>query len=452
MKKKMALAMAGFLAAGAVLSGCGNGGGSSAGSEKSSSAASEKSSSVESAAETGSGSSAGSVAETGGSGTSKIKFYGKVIEYTSGPLMCDALNEQLGDKYEFEMLQVDWGNLDKVIRTGIASNEPCDVYNVVSTSIANFKDQAVDLTPYLDENGGEWRESLEPAALEMCTIDGKVVAIPWEVNFQTILGNKEAFDAAGVEIPESWDYAAFMEACEKLKAAGYYPFATPMDLAQGAWLFGNGILSASVNAGTYEQYITGEMPFTGDETADALAAIKGLYDSDYVYPGEGAVIAKKDEVQAAFQQGKVAMVANVAAGAKEVESSSSFEVVSVPWPNVGDQPAYEGVANAFMIPQNAENIEGAIEAVKAFTSPEIQKIHADAGYLPVNKQVEIADPFVQGLVAQSQSTYGYTFPQTAEYRDYIVNNLMPDLILNGGAELVQENLETFRQDYLSSKE
>ena len=110
-----------------------------------------------------------------------------------------------------------------------------------------------------------------------------------------------------------------------LKMQGIIHFATPMDLAQGAWLFGNGMLSAAVNAGTYEQYITGELPFTGQETTDTLTAIKALYDSDYVYPGEGAVIAKKDEIQAAFSQGKVAMIANVAAGAKEVQSSTSFE-------------------------------------------------------------------------------------------------------------------------------
>ena len=212
------------------------------------------------------------------------------------------------------------------------------------------------------------------------------------------------------------------------------------------------MLSAAVNAGTYEQYITGELPFTGQETTDTLTAIKALYDSDYVYPGEGAVIAKKDEIQAAFSQGKVAMIANVAAGAKEVQSSTSFETVSVPWPSVGDQPAYEGVSNAFLIPKNAKNIDGAIEAIKAFTSADIQGIHAEAGYLPVNTEVEITDPFVQGLVEQSKATYGFSFPQTAEYRDYIVNNLMPDLILNGGVEVVQENLETFRQDYLASKE
>jgi ABC-type glycerol-3-phosphate transport system substrate-binding protein len=422
MKRKMALALAGLLVVGTALSGCGSSGGSSDG---------EK---------------------TDSSGKSDVKFYGKVIEYTSGPLMCDALEEQLGDKYNFEMLQVDWGNLDKVIRTGIASNEPCDVYNVVSSNLANFKDQVVDLTPYLDENDGEWRKCFDPAALEMCTIDGKVLAIPWEVNFQTILGNKEAFDAAGVEIPESWDYETFMDACAKLKEAGYYPFATPMDLAQGAWLFGNGMLSAAVNAGTYEQYIAGELPFTGEETTQTLTAIKDLYDADYVYPGEGAVIAKKDEIQAAFSQGKVAMIANVAAGAKEVEGSASFEVVTVPWPSVGERPAYEGVSNAFLIPQNAANIEGAIEAIKAFTSAEIQGIHAEAGYIPVNTEVEITDPFVQGLAAQAKATYGYSFPQTAEYRDYTVNNLMPDLILNGGVELVETNLETLRQDYLSSQE
>lgn len=426
MKRKIALLMAGIMAVSALTAGCGS---------------KEEGGSKEDKKAT----------ESDAKDTSKIKFYGKVIEYTSGPKMCDKMQEVLGDKYESEMIQVDWGNLDKVIRTGIASNEPCDVYCYPAASMINFKDQAVDLTPYLDENGGEWRKDFDEAVLNMCMVDGKILAIPWEVNFPALIGNKQAFEDAGVTIPESWDYETFMDACEKLQAAGYYPFATPMDLAQAGWLFRNAMLSASVSAGTYEQYITGELDFTGEETKQALEQIKKLYDAKYAYPGEGAVIAKKDEIQAAFLQGKVAMIANVAAGAKEMTADASFEAVSVPWPNVGGTSAISGVANALFIPKNAENIEGAVEAIKAFTSLDVQTIHGDEGYLPANVNVEIQDEFVRGLSKQANEAYGFEFPSTTAFMDYYNNNLMPDLILNGGVETVQANLEQIRQDYLSSK-
>lgn len=383
-------------------------------------------------------------------GKKDLKFYGKVIEYTSGPKMCDALAEELGDKYNVESMQVDWANLEKVIRTGIASNDPCDVYMFFGNYMANFEEQALDLTPYLDENDGEWRKTFDPAVLDMCTVDGKVLAIPWEVNFPAMIGNKQAFEDAGVEIPESWDYPTFMEACAKLEAAGYYPFATPMDLAQGGWLFRNAIISASVNAGTYDKYIAGELDFTGKETEDALTAIKKLYDANYVYPGDGAVIAKKDEIQAAFLQGKVAMIANVAAGAKEVVADASFDAVSIPWPSVGAKSGISGSANALFIPKNAKNVDGAIEAIKAFTSEKLQSIHGADGYLPANVNVEIEDEFVQGLANQASEAYGFEFPSSTAFIDYYNNNLMADLMLNSDVPTVQQNLEQIRQDYLSS--
>ena len=39
-----------------------------------------------------------------------IKFYGKCIEYVSGPMMTDALEEKLADKYDIESIQIDCPN------------------------------------------------------------------------------------------------------------------------------------------------------------------------------------------------------------------------------------------------------------------------------------------------------------------------------------------------------
>ncbi|MBO5160291.1 MAG: extracellular solute-binding protein [Lachnospiraceae bacterium] len=150
-----------------------------------------------------------------------IKFYGKCVEYTSGPLMTDALEEKLADTYDIESIQIDWANQDKVIRTGLASGEPCDVYNYTpGSTIANFADMALDLTPYFEADP-EWKAQFKKSDLAACTTsDGKIVNVPWELNFSVILANKTLLEEVIGEIPESWTYVEFLDACQKIKDAG----------------------------------------------------------------------------------------------------------------------------------------------------------------------------------------------------------------------------------------
>ncbi|NCC07333.1 MAG: extracellular solute-binding protein [Clostridia bacterium] len=209
-----------------------------------------------------------------------IKFYGKCIEYTSGPMMTDALEKALADKYAIDSIQIDWSNMDTVIRTGIASNDPCDIYNYPASSMANFADTAVDLTPYLDADP-EFKAYFSQAALDACTVDGKIVCLPWESNFSVILGNKEAIEAAGVTIPDAWTFEEFTAACEKIKAAGSFPFTNATDLNRGAWIYRNAMLSEATSAGKAADYVAGSLGFDSDESKAALEKTKALYDASY---------------------------------------------------------------------------------------------------------------------------------------------------------------------------
>ena len=81
--------------------------------------------------------------------------------------------------------------------------------------------------------------------------------------------------------------------------------------------------------------------------------------------------------------------------------------------------------------------------IKAYTQADIQAIHADEGYIPVNKNVEIKDEFVKTVVAQSETCVpDVVWP--AEMNDYRLNSLIPDLILNGGVDTVIDRLEELR--------
>ncbi|CUO58320.1 Maltose-binding periplasmic proteins/domains [[Eubacterium] contortum] len=400
----------------------------------------------------GNGSSGKEGGEKKAEGKTSIKFYGKVIEYTSGPKMMDVLQEQLKDKYSIDAIQVDWSNLEKVIRTGLASGDPCDVYNFGTYDVAGFADAAVDLTPYLDADP-EWKDAIGEEALKPVTIDGKIIAIPWESNFSVILGNKALLEQAGVEVPEKWNYDEFKVACKKIQDSGAAPFGNSADLSHSEWLFRAAMLTQVIDNGTYDDYLSKTLSFNGTEGKTALEALKSLYDEGYMYPGEGAVTVKSDELKAAFAQGKLAMMTDIGAGAKvtaEEMKESGIETVVIPWPSAGKTAAMNGGGNCLFIPKACKNIDAAVEVVKTFTNPEIQGIHAKEGYIPINKNVKIEDPFTKELVKQSQICVpDVVWP--AEMNDYRINSLIPDLILNGGVDTVISNLEQQRESALANE-
>ena len=64
--------------------------------------------------------------------------------------------------------------------------------------------------------------------------------------------------------------------------------------------------------------------------------------------------------------------------------------------------------------------------------------------------MEISDEFTKELVKQSLTCVpDVVWP--AEMNDYRMNNLIPDLILNGGVDTVIDNLEQQRKSALANK-
>lgn len=366
-----------------------------------------------------------------------IKFYGKCIEYTSGPMMTDALEEKLADKYNIESIQIDWSNLDSVVRTGIASNDPCDVYNY--SQPANIADMAVDLAPYLDADP-EFKSWFSNEELALGTVDGKLVSLMWEMNFPVIIGNKTAMEAAGVTIPDAWSMDEFKEACQKISETGAFPLGNSVDLNRGYWIYMNAMLSITHSNGTYDAWLSGDLGYDSDESKAAMEVTKSLYDLNYMYPGEGAVTAKSDEIRAAFYQGKCLMMTETAAQAASTAAEADFEVVILPWPAAGEQNSIMGGGNLFFIPKNCSNEAAAVEVLKTFLSPDIQAIHAEQGYIPANVQVKSDNAFVNASLAQA-SFFSATPTFNAATFDYLSNNLIADLVLNGGVDFAAANLQ-----------
>jgi ABC-type glycerol-3-phosphate transport system substrate-binding protein len=383
-----------------------------------------------------------------------INFYGKIVEYTSGEKMVKMLQDDLKDKYKIEGIQVDWGNLEKVIKTGIASGTPADVYQYWPGAMKTFVDnnQALDLTPYLEANDGEWKKTFDQTLLDLGKYNGKYYNVPLDSNFSLIYVNSAIFEKAGVAIPEQWSWEQFIAACKTIQEkTGVFPFVISKDL-QG-WMFDNGLLSLGKDGNQLADLAAGKVSTSDPIFATALKKLKQLYDGKYAYPGAGAITIGRDEAKAAFYQGKVAMMAEVSSFAKEITTNSKdFKAIAVIWPAMGKESLMLGGGDGLFIPVNAPNKDASVEVLKTYLGSKIQKIHADEGYAAANIQVEVTDPTIKAVMKLASyicaQDFGVFSPKIS---DYYNKELLPALVLSGGKseQGILDSLEKLRLEALN---
>jgi ABC-type glycerol-3-phosphate transport system substrate-binding protein len=384
---------------------------------------------------------------------SKIVFYGKIVEYSSGEPMVTALQEELKDKYDIEGVQVDWANLEKVIKTGIASGAPADVYQYWPMYMNTFVDaqQALDLTPYLEANGGEWKKTFNPGLLELGNFNGKYYNVPLNSNFSVIYANADLFEQAGVEIPSKWSWEQFMNVSKTIEEkTDAFPFAIASEPTVQTWLARNGILSIGKSENKIDALANGEIPTTDPLFATVLTNIKALYDSKYWYPGEGALTVSRDEVKAAFYQGKVAMLAEVSANAKSIVEGAPFQVVPIMWPAMGAETAFLGGADGLFIPANAKDKDASVEVLKVYLGEKIQTIHADAGFAIANVNVKVSDPVISSLSEMNNYIISKEFFNISpKMKDYADKQLIAEFILGKSLDEVLGELEKIRLEAIN---
>lgn len=82
-----------------------------------------------------------------------------------------------------------------------------------------------DITAAMDADGGAWRNSISPAAVDGLSIDGKVWAAPVQSGLVSFFYNKALFEQAGVDASAIATWDDFLAAVSKLKEAGITPIA-----------------------------------------------------------------------------------------------------------------------------------------------------------------------------------------------------------------------------------
>jgi raffinose/stachyose/melibiose transport system substrate-binding protein len=360
------------------------------------------------------------------------------------------VTEHFKDKYDITFKPWDL-SAEKTIKTTIASNEPIDLAQFWPTQMETFvnSNMALDLTPYLDENNGEWRNTFNDNVIESGTYNGKVYAVAYGAVYPMLIINKDILGKAGVVLPDGplgWD--EFMKACATIKEkTGVWPLGIYKD--EAPWVPRNNLITIWPDDAKMKEFAAGKVPFSDPLVVKAFEASKELYDK-YAYPGKGALSTTPEQVDIAFKAGKIAMKAdvNIFAG-KSIKNSGLKNIQIVSWPSMGLNYVLGG-SDGYMIPANARHPEVSIEIMKYLTSAEVLQARVNNGSPVTIKGVKSSDanfPLYSrdaGIIQPKE-----IINLSPRFMD-IINIKMPaNYIFNGKGSL--DELEKIRLDYLKEK-
>lgn len=185
-------------------------------------------------------------------------------------------SDVLGD-IDVKAVLIQSDNYDSKIRIDLQS-EGVDLFQgrAGAAWLGSFIDAGIIKPTTVDLSG------LAPAALEAARgPDGQLYGVPFAIQMQSVIYNKDVFEANGIDVPRSLD--ELHAASETLKAAGITPIS--FGARSGWWL--NQVVGEAMTAGmvadeTAAKLIAGEACFTDPEFVATLETVKAWQDAGFI--------------------------------------------------------------------------------------------------------------------------------------------------------------------------
>ncbi len=290
--------------------------------------------------------------------------------------------------------------------TVMQAGDPPDIFQSWGGGVMNEYVNAglmKDITPDLDANGGEWRNTFAPGALGVYAYKDKNYGVPFDMGMIGWWYNKALFKQAGIDkTPATW--TEFLDDVKKLKAAGI----TPIALGEGdkwpgmhMWAYFVTRLGGKAN---FEGALLRTGSFTDKPFVDAgkyiqdLMALQPFQDGflGATYGDEGTAMGNRKAAMELMGQWAPSVEKDNSADKKGLGEDLGW----FPFPAIeggaGDPNDAVGGGNGFGIGKNAT--PEAVDFVKYLSRVESQTQMAEAGFvIPVVKGAEagIKDPLMQ---------------------------------------------------------
>jgi len=252
--------------------------------------------------------------------------------------------------------------------------------------------QFMDVSDVWEANG--LGDSLGSAKASM-TIDGKQWGVPYTYYQWGIYFNRDAYTAAGVEVPTTW--AGFVENCAKFQAAGIDCVTTG---SSALWPIAGIFDYINLRTNGYEFHMdltAGKVAWTDDRVKATFAEWAKIVP----YTTQNHAAIDWQDAAALLVQGKAAnyVMGNFAVGTFKEGGMTNDNLGFMVFPEItpGIPRAEEAPTDTIHITAGAKNVEDAKTFLAYVASAEAQtKWNTAVGQLPTNKNASVPadDPFL----------------------------------------------------------
>ncbi len=295
---------------------------------------------------------------------------------------------------------------------------------------------AAPLDEYLEEDG--WKDTFSSdAVFAQQTYDGQIYAVPLNIAAACVFYNKEIFEEAGVEVPETYD--ELLEVCAAIKDAGY----TPITISAGtAWCLSmlagylcdrEGVDLDAINSGE-ESWVNDKTIAAGEKLLELSQYFQETAAGD---SNDDATAALYFEEAAILIQGSWAIGQMNGANPDFEEKCGVFQFPAIEGGN--DPNRVIAKSDSLAMSSSTESPEACIALMKYFTDDEAQRYTAEVGgKIPVTNveydvsvaPAQLAD--VMDIFSNATGTFGF-------YNESLVSS-------DAGAEFDNEMVAIFQQE------
>jgi raffinose/stachyose/melibiose transport system substrate-binding protein len=253
-----------------------------------------------------------------------------------------------------------------------------------------------------------WIDQLEPGALSMMEVDGKLYGVPWDLGIVGFWYNKTLFANAGIDAPPA-TWAELLEDVQTLKDAGI----TPIALGAGdKWpaMFWYAYLALRIGGADVMQQAAIDHNFNDPAFLEAGQKLEELIGLDPFQPGFLAAPWDGPDGQAAVianSQAAMHLMGHWAPGTQQANGpdlAATGELGWFPFPSVeggaGDPDDAFGGGNGYAVGRDAP--PEAVDFLQYLTSVDVaRRLGATGARLPVTVGSEdsITDPNLADVIA-----------------------------------------------------
>ena len=125
---------------------------------------------------------------------------------------------------QIEYVQGDWNSVHDQLVTGFEGGGAPDIIHYEGAALSEFAKRGylADLTGLVP---AELKSEISQQIWDTVTFDGKITAVPFLLESQTVIANKKLLDAAKITVPAAnapWTWDEFQTNAKKLSTAGVY--------------------------------------------------------------------------------------------------------------------------------------------------------------------------------------------------------------------------------------